>query len=89
MSGRAILADEVGLGKTIEAGLILKEYLVRGLVGKVLILVPASLVLQWVRELNAKFGITAVAQKKPTPGATTSSSRPLTQPSVIRIRSCC
>ncbi|MBY0013507.1 DEAD/DEAH box helicase [Paenibacillus typhae] len=64
MSGRAILADEVGLGKTIEAGLILKEYLVRGLVGKVLILVPASLVLQWVRELNAKFGINAVAQKK-------------------------
>ena len=44
MSGRAILADEVGLGKTIEAGLILKEYIVRGLVSKVLILVPASLV---------------------------------------------
>ncbi|UQZ36113.1 ATP-dependent helicase [Paenibacillus sp. PK3_47] len=64
MSGRAILADEVGLGKTIEAGLILKEYLVRGLVTKVLILVPASLVLQWVRELNTKFGISAVAQKK-------------------------
>ncbi|ASA20721.1 DEAD/DEAH box helicase [Paenibacillus donghaensis] len=64
MSGRAILADEVGLGKTIEAGLVLKEYLVRGLVRKVLILVPASLVLQWVRELNAKFGIAAVAQKK-------------------------
>ncbi|MCM3783079.1 DEAD/DEAH box helicase [Neobacillus mesonae] len=64
MSGRAILADEVGLGKTIEAGLILKEYLIRGLVSKVLILVPASLVLQWVRELNSKFGIPAVAQKK-------------------------
>ncbi len=64
MSGRAILADEVGLGKTIEAGLILKEYLIRGLVSKVLILVPASLVLQWVRELNSKFGISAVAQKK-------------------------
>ena len=64
MSGRAILADEVGLGKTIEAGLILKEYFVRGLIKKVLILVPASLVLQWVRELNAKFGICAVAQKK-------------------------
>lgn len=64
MRGRAILADEVGLGKTIEAGLILKEYLVRGLVRKVLILVPASLVLQWVRELNQKFGIPAVAQKK-------------------------
>jgi len=64
MGGRAILADEVGLGKTIEAGLILKEYLLRGLVKKALILVPASLVLQWVRELNTKFGIAAVAQKK-------------------------
>lgn len=65
MRGRAILADEVGLGKTIEAGLILKEYMLRGLVKKTLILVPASLVLQWVRELNQKFGIQAVAQKKP------------------------
>lgn len=64
MRGRAILADEVGLGKTIEAGLILKEYMIRGLIKKVLILVPASLVLQWVRELNQKFGIPAVAQKK-------------------------
>ncbi|MFC4304300.1 DEAD/DEAH box helicase [Cohnella boryungensis] len=64
MRGRAILADEVGLGKTIEAGLILKEYLIRGLVRKALILVPASLVLQWVRELNGKFDIPAVAQRK-------------------------
>ncbi len=64
MRGRAILADEVGLGKTIEAGLILKEYMIRGLVKKALILVPASLVLQWVRELNQKFEIAAAAQKK-------------------------
>ncbi|MEW9700350.1 DEAD/DEAH box helicase [Paenibacillus sp. SI8] len=64
LRGRAILADEVGLGKTIEAGLILKEYMIRGLVRRTLILVPASLVLQWVRELNTKFGIPAVAQKK-------------------------
>jgi SNF2 family DNA or RNA helicase len=64
MGGRAILADEVGLGKTIEAGLVLKEYMVRGLVKRALILVPASLVLQWVRELNQKFGISAVAQKR-------------------------
>ncbi|MCE5173533.1 DEAD/DEAH box helicase [Paenibacillus profundus] len=64
MRGRAILADEVGLGKTIEAGLVLKEYMIRGLVKRVLILVPASLVLQWVRELNHKFGIPAIAQKK-------------------------
>jgi len=64
MNGRAILADEVGLGKTIEAGLILKEYLIRGLAKKVLILVPASLVTQWVSELNQKFFIPAVAPKK-------------------------
>jgi SNF2 family DNA or RNA helicase len=64
MCGRAILADEVGLGKTIEAGLFLKEYLVRGLVKRALILVPSSLVLQWTRELNQKFQIPAVAQKK-------------------------
>lgn len=64
MHGRAILADEVGLGKTIEAGLILKEYMIRGLVKKALILVPASLVLQWTKELNQKFSIPAVAQRK-------------------------
>ena len=40
---RAILADEVGLGKTIEAGLVIKEYLARGLVKRVLILCPAPL----------------------------------------------
>lgn len=64
MHGRALLADEVGLGKTIEAGLILKEYLIRGLVKKALILVPSSLVLQWQRELSQKLLIPAVAQKK-------------------------
>ncbi|RDU35202.1 ATP-dependent helicase [Neobacillus piezotolerans] len=64
MNGKAILADEVGLGKTIEAGLILKEYMIRRLVRKVLILVPASLVTQWAIELNSKFHIPAVTQKK-------------------------
>ncbi|WP_430785304.1 DEAD/DEAH box helicase [Virgibacillus flavescens] len=64
MNGRAILADEVGLGKTIEAGIILKEYMVRGLIQKVLILVPASLVNQWVQELNEKFYIPAVSFRK-------------------------
>ncbi|MFC4558794.1 DEAD/DEAH box helicase [Virgibacillus kekensis] len=64
MSGRAILADEVGLGKTIEAGLILKEYMLRGLVRKALILVPASLVNQWAKELNGKFFIPAIAHRK-------------------------
>ncbi|NRG47606.1 DEAD/DEAH box helicase [Bacillus sp. CRN 9] len=64
MNGKAILADEVGLGKTIEAGLILKEYMIRGLVKKALILVPASLVTQWSMEMNSKFFIPAVAQRK-------------------------
>lgn len=64
MNGRAILADEVGLGKTIEAGLILKEYLLRGLVKKVLILVPASLVSQWTNELNEKLFISAIPYRK-------------------------
>ncbi|WP_462412200.1 DEAD/DEAH box helicase [Neobacillus sp. Marseille-QA0830] len=64
MNGKAILADEVGLGKTIEAGLILKEYMIRGLVKKVLILVPASLVTQWAQELINKFYIPAITQRK-------------------------
>ncbi|MEC1261144.1 SNF2-related protein [Bacillus swezeyi] len=64
MNGKAILADEVGLGKTVEAGLILKEYMIRGLAKKILILVPASLVSQWVKELREKFLISAVEQKK-------------------------
>lgn len=67
MNGRAILADEVGLGKTIEGGLILKEYMLRGLVKKALIIVPASLVNQWAKELNEKFYIPAVTFRKGYP----------------------
>src|SRR5437667_4485386 len=55
MRGRAILADEVGLGKTIEAGLLLKEYAIRGLVRRALILTPASLTGQWREEMESKF----------------------------------
>ncbi len=59
MQGSGILADEVGLGKTIEAGLILKELLTRGLAKSILILTPAPLVEQWIEELNEKFHIIA------------------------------
>ncbi len=55
--GRVLLADEVGLGKTIEAGMILKEYLLRGMAERILILVPAPLVGQWREEMAEKFGI--------------------------------
>lgn len=57
MKGSAILADEVGLGKTIEAGLIIKELYSRGLIKSVLVLVPAPLVEQWKEELAEKFHI--------------------------------
>ena len=53
--GRALLCDEVGMGKTIEAGLILLEYIMRGLVNKVLILTPPSLMAQWQEEMRRKF----------------------------------
>ena len=52
---RYILADEVGLGKTIEAGLILKELKARGLANRVLVITPASLREQWQGELKTKF----------------------------------
>ncbi|MCB0135051.1 MAG: DEAD/DEAH box helicase family protein, partial [Caldilineaceae bacterium] len=55
MRGRALLADEVGLGKTIEAGIIMKELVQRGLVRSVLVLTPASLTEQWREELLNKF----------------------------------
>lgn len=60
LRGRAILADEVGLGKTIEAGMILKEYILRGLVKRFLILVPAALCRQWEAELREKFEISTL-----------------------------
>jgi SNF2 family DNA or RNA helicase len=53
---RLLLADEVGLGKTIEAGLILKELKLRGLVRRVLVVAPKGIVTQWVAEMRTHFG---------------------------------
>jgi len=64
--GRVLLADEVGLGKTIEACLLLREYLLRGMVARVLILVPAPLVSQWHEELSQKFDLTFEVPSKGT-----------------------
>jgi SNF2 family DNA or RNA helicase len=63
LGGRALLADEVGLGKTIEAGIVLKEYLMRGQVRTALILAPASLVEQWSEELHEKFELDFVVSR--------------------------
>ena len=52
---RYILADEVGLGKTIEAGMIIKELKSRGLVKRVLVVCPTGLVTQWAFEMQEKF----------------------------------
>ena len=53
---RYVLADEVGLGKTIEAGLIIKELKLRGLIKRILIVCPTGLVTQWNLEMQEKFG---------------------------------
>ncbi len=54
---RVILADEVGLGKTIEAGIFIKEMMARNLAERILIIVPATLVKQWQFELQNKFNM--------------------------------
>ena len=55
--GRVLLCDEVGLGKTVEAGILMKEYLLRGMVKNILVLTPAPLVSQWQEEMAQKFAI--------------------------------
>ncbi len=54
-SVRFLLADEVGLGKTIEAGLILRELKLRGLVKRTLVVAPRGLVIQWASEMKSHF----------------------------------
>ena len=58
---RLLIADDVGIGKTIEAGLILRELIDRGEVDRFAILCPPHLVEQWTGELEKKFDLDAVA----------------------------
>lgn len=58
---RLLIADDVGIGKTIEAGLILREFMDRGEVEAFSVLCPPHLVEQWTGELKSRFGIDAVA----------------------------
>ncbi|WP_460038736.1 helicase-related protein [Thermaerobacter litoralis] len=63
---RLLIADDVGVGKTIEAGLIAKELLARGEAQRLLVLCPPVLCEQWQRELATKFGLQAVVVRTST-----------------------
>ncbi|HMC65372.1 MAG TPA: DEAD/DEAH box helicase, partial [Gemmataceae bacterium] len=65
LRGRALLCDEVGLGKTIEAGLVLSELCLRGLARSILVLVPPSLIEQWQGEMLRKFNIELISHDDP------------------------
>ena len=54
------IADDVGLGKTIEAGLILREMIMRQKVKRIVIACPASVITQWQTEMEVRFGLTFV-----------------------------
>jgi SNF2 family DNA or RNA helicase len=87
MRGRGILADEVGLGKTIEAGLVLSELRMRGLADRVLVVVPAGLVDQWRDELEQKFGLpTTIARTGSTSACDDMTDRPVTIASLAAAR---
>jgi len=58
---RLLIADDVGIGKTIEAGLILRELIDRGEVDRFSVLCPPHLVEQWTEELKIKFDLDVVA----------------------------
>jgi hypothetical protein len=72
------IADDVGLGKTIEAGLIARELLLRKKVREIIVSCPPSMLLQWKEELEARFGLTfEILDKeymKRVPGARTRDS---------------
>jgi superfamily II DNA or RNA helicase len=65
LATRLLLADEVGLGKTIQAGLIAAELLARGAIERLMILTPAGLREQWARELDDRFAIHAATVDGP------------------------
>src|SRR5580765_4231996 len=65
LGSRLLLADEVGLGKTIQAGLVCAELLVRGAIDRVLVLTPAGLRGQWRDELLKRFSIHATTVDAP------------------------
>ena len=86
MQGRAILADEVGLGKTIEAGIVLSELRLRGLAGRVLVLTPAGLVGQWCEELERKFALPCVIADRRFEASSSEGNQPIVVASLAAAR---
>jgi SNF2 family DNA or RNA helicase len=86
MRGRAILADEVGLGKTIEAGLTLAELRLRGLADRTLVIAPAGLVVQWREELERKFVLPTVTAGRQLTSAEEGLDRPVVVASLAAAR---
>jgi superfamily II DNA or RNA helicase len=62
---RVLLADAVGLGKTVQAGLVLAELFARARISRAVVLVPAALVSQWTAELRQRFSLDATAVDHP------------------------
>ena len=86
MQGRAILADEVGLGKTIEAGIVLSELRLRGLAGRVLVLTPTGLVGQWCEELERKFALPCVIADRRFEAPSSEGNQPIVVASLAAAR---
>ena len=93
---RLLIADDVGIGKTIEAGLILREFMDRGEVDAFSVLCPPHLVEQWTEELQRHFGIEAVAvtassalklERRLPPGSNIFATHPFTVVSLDYIKS--
>ena len=57
LSPRGLIADDVGLGKTITAGLIIRELILRKKIGRFIVIAPKLILEQWQEELRAKFGL--------------------------------
>jgi len=86
LRGRALLADEVGLGKTIEASMLIQEMRLRGMARRVLVLVPSALVGQWTEELREKFQIPARSTQPHHPAQARPALHPRRLQEALRLR---
>jgi SNF2 family DNA or RNA helicase len=86
MRGRAILADEVGLGKTVEAGLVISELRLRRLARRVLVLAPTGVLEQWREELDRKFALPSELATSAWSGGSSEGDEPILLASLAAAR---